>query len=156
MLSQQATSAASCMVILEHNRRNGPHFPPFSLLAYLSYCRGRGFESRQVYQTIITNDLVWVLSRSAELSLQLLTISRFLATNHLSYLCYAGQLPLLHRDICLSPWRLKPCMMILTRASKHGLYQAQASYSWSSRCNQTPHTRWPGCSCWRLVPTDLV
>jgi hypothetical protein len=30
MLAQPATSAASCMVILEHNRRNRQLFSPFS------------------------------------------------------------------------------------------------------------------------------
>ena len=32
MLAQQARSAASCMVILAHNRRNGRHFPLFPYL----------------------------------------------------------------------------------------------------------------------------
>jgi len=37
ILAQQARSAASCMVILAHNRRNGRHFPPFPLPAPLSH-----------------------------------------------------------------------------------------------------------------------
>jgi len=45
MLAQTARSVASCMVILEHNRRNGRHFSPFPLLAPLSHWRFRGFES---------------------------------------------------------------------------------------------------------------
>jgi hypothetical protein len=32
MLAQHARSAASCMVILAHNRRNGRHFPLFPYL----------------------------------------------------------------------------------------------------------------------------
>ena len=47
MLAQHATSVVSCMVKLEHNRRNGRHFPPFPLPAPLSHGKGRGFESRR-------------------------------------------------------------------------------------------------------------
>jgi hypothetical protein len=47
-------------------------------------------------------------------------------------------------------------MIIIACATKHGLYQAQASRSWFARRNQTLLTRWPGYSCWRIVPANFL
>jgi hypothetical protein len=49
MLKQHARSAASCMLILVHNRRYRRLFSLFPLFAHLSHCRSRGFESLQVH-----------------------------------------------------------------------------------------------------------